>query len=308
MPLTALGFLAVFTAGCTLALRRPFVGLLLYFFVFYLHPPGKYWGQFIPDLRWTLIVALVTLVGALFNEKGLLEGLKAKPSKYLIAFFVFVNLQLPWVINGYWHSDYIVLLGKMIVLYFIIIALVNSLRRLVWVITTNLILAAYIGLEALQTHTRGRLDSAGLPSIDDANLLAIHFTPVVIMGAFLFLSKYFKQRSYLLFLPLAFAGNLILMTSSRGAIAAIAFAGVVAILIATKDIRKSLIKWAAVGLFAVSFLSINMIIDRFESIRADDMGQIQEKSAASRIVILKSQLEMIGDNPLMGGGTEQHCY
>lgn len=302
MPITALGFLAVFAIGCLVALKRPFVGLLLYFFVFYMHPPGKYWGAYIPELRWTFIVAIITLISTFVHEQNKSEWISAKSSKYLLAFLAFVAIQTPFAISTAWHKEYLVLLIKIVLLYFLIVTIVTSRKRLIWVIVTNLIGAGYIGLNALQTHSRGRFENAGLPSIEDSNLLAIHMLPILMMGAFIFLSGYFKKYGYLLVIPLAFIGNLIIMTGSRGAIGALIVAGFSALLFATKDFRGRLYKWGFIALIAVSSLSINLIIDRFEAMLADNEGQIQEKSAASRMVIINGQLEMFKTKILFGGG------
>ena len=97
MPITAIGFLAVFSIGCLVALKRPFIGLLLYFFVFYMHPPGKYWGAFLPDIRWTLIVAVVTLVSTLMHVKNKGMWLRFKESKILLLFFAYTCIQIPLV-------------------------------------------------------------------------------------------------------------------------------------------------------------------------------------------------------------------
>jgi O-antigen ligase len=302
MPITALGFLAVFSLGCIVALKRPYIGLLLYFFVFYMHPPGKYWGAFLPEIRWTFIVAVVTLVSTLIHEKDKARWLQAKPTKFILLFLLFVAVQLPLAINSYWHQDYLILLVKIVLLYFLMVTIINTLERLVWVILTNIGGAAYIGLNALQTHSRGRFENAGLPSIEDSNLLSIHLIPIVMMGAFLFLSNRFNKKSYLLFIPIALVGNLIIMTGSRGALGGLAVAGLCAIFFATKDFRKRLIKWASLALVAISFLSIGLIVSRFEAMVADEDGLVQEKSAASRMVIINAQIEMFQQYFLIGGG------
>lgn len=302
MPITALGFLAVFFVGCMVAFKRPFVGLLLYFFVFYMHPPGKYWGAYLPELRWTFIVAIITLLSTLAHEKNKGRWIQASTSKYIIAFLTFVVVQLPFAISFNWHKEYLVLLVKIVLLYFLVVTIVNTNKRLIWVIVTNVIGAGYIGLNALQTHTRGRFENAGLPSIEDSNLLSIHLIPIVMMGAFLFLSGYFKKKGFLLFIPIAFVGNLIIMTGSRGALGGLAVAGLVALLVATKDYRKRLTLWAAAAMVAISFLSIDLIVERFEAMMVDEEGQVQEKSAASRMVIINAQIEMFKSYLIMGGG------
>jgi hypothetical protein len=63
MGLTALAFFGVFAITMILSLvRDPRFGLVGYLFVFYNHPPSRWWGGELPNLRWSLIAALVTLV------------------------------------------------------------------------------------------------------------------------------------------------------------------------------------------------------------------------------------------------------
>jgi hypothetical protein len=302
MPITALGFLGIFVVGCLLALKRPFIGLLLYFFVFYMHPPGKYWGAYLPEIRWTLIVAVLTLIGLFINEKQIGKWLSFPASKWLIAFGVLIVVQSPFVISFAWHKEYIILFMKMLILFFLMVTLINSKEKLYQVILVNVVCAGYIGYTALQNHSGGRFESAGLPSIDDSNLLAIHMIPIVVLGALLFLSDAYDKKKYLILLPLAFVGNLIIMTSSRGAIAGLLVAGCFILFFSVKEFKGRLIKWGIVALIALSFLSLDMIIDRFKAISPGEEGGTVEKSAGSRIVIIDAQFEMYKSYFVLGGG------
>jgi O-antigen ligase len=302
MPITALGFLGIFVVGCLLTLKRPFIGLLLYFFVFYMHPPGKYWGAYLPEIRWTFIVAVLTLASLFFNEKEIGKWLSFPASKWLIAFGVLIVVQSPFVISFAWHKEYVILFIKMLILFFLMVTLINSKQRLIQTILMNLICAGYIGYTARQNHGGGRFEKAGLPSIEDSNLLAIHMIPIAIIGTLLFLTDHYGKKKYLLLLPLAFVGNLIIMTSSRGAIAGLLVAGCFIIVFAVNEFKTKLIKWGALGLLALSFLSLGFIIERFESITPAENGGVVEKSANSRIVIIEAQFEMFKSHFLLGGG------
>jgi len=301
MPITALGFLAVFSIGCLVALKRPYVGLLLYFFVYYMHPPGKYWGSFLPEMRWTLIVALITLVSTFMHEKELGKWFASKQSKLLFLFFIFILVQYPFVISKTWHIEFVILFFKMFILYFLIVTLTNSIKKFSGLIITNLIGVAYIGFTALQTHSSGRFEAAGLPSINDSNLMGIHAIPILFLGGFFFLSQKKKQRFWLL-VPLLFTANLIIMTGSRGAMLATALAGIITLYFAPKMMKGQLYKWAAIVLVGFSFASADLIIQRFETTLAEDSNQIAEKSAESRIVIIDAQLEMFKEHFLLGRG------
>ena len=300
MPITALGFLAVFTIGCLVALKRPFVGLLLYFFVFYMHPPGKYWGSFLPEMRWTLIVAVITLISTFINDKNKFNWLEPKESKLLVMLFIYVALQLTWVDFPSLHQVYVVLLFKLLVLYYLIIRLVNNKTRLLAVIVTNCIGAAYIGMNALQTHVSGRFEAAGLPGINDANLLAIHLVGIIFISSVIVITN--LNRRYLIFIPLALVGNLFFMTGSRGGLVGLALAGLFFIWYSPKHKKTQILRWAFAAVILASFMLGPLIIDRIKQINSvSDTEQI-DKSAYSRLVIIEGQWNMFKDYPILGFG------
>jgi hypothetical protein len=70
MSLTGAGFVLVFIAALILAFTHsPKFGLFAYLWTFYLHPPARWWGDQIPNLRWSLIAAVATIV-ALAIRRG----------------------------------------------------------------------------------------------------------------------------------------------------------------------------------------------------------------------------------------------
>ena len=300
MPITALVFLAVFSVGCLVALKRPFVGLLLYFFVFYMHPPGKYWGAFLPEIRWTFIVAVVTLLSVIINEKNKKRWLQVGETKLLLIFFAYTCLQLFFVEFTEVQKTYVILLFKLILLFFLIVTLVNTQTRLYQLVIANCLGAAYIGFTALQTHSRGRFEAAGLPGIEDGNLLAIHLIPVIIMASVIILTD--LKKKFLIFLPLAFAANLLFMSGSRGGLAGLFVAGLFFIWFSPKEKKQLVRRWAVVAALLGSALTGPLIIDRVNKvIKADEVEKV-DKSAYSRVVIIKGQWEMFKDYPVMGYG------
>jgi O-antigen ligase len=300
MPITALGFLAVFGIGCLVTLKRPFIGLLLYFFVFYMHPPGKYWGAFLPEMRWTLIVALITIFSTLINVKNLSLWLKPKESKILLIFFVYVCLQMLWVDFPAFQEVYAVLLFKFVLLYFLLLTLVTTVKRMVAVLVTNAVGAGYIGFSAFQTHMGGRFEVAGLPSIGDGNLLSIHIVPIIILASVIILTSI--KRKFLILLPLAFATNLLFLTGSRGGLVGLVAAGLVLVWYTPREIKLKVYKWASIALILGIGFAGPVLIERIQKVtNADETSEI-DKSAYSRFVIIGSQWEMFKDYPLLGFG------
>jgi len=74
MSLTGIAFLIAFAAGCVLALgRHPIYGLVTYMGVFYLPPYLRWWGEALPNLRWSLLAAVVTLAAVQIHRTKLLS-------------------------------------------------------------------------------------------------------------------------------------------------------------------------------------------------------------------------------------------
>ena len=71
MSLTALFYVLVYFFGLFKALLgKPIFGLYAYFFAFYLHAPSRWWGKGLPDVRWSLLAAAVTLVAIFLRPRS----------------------------------------------------------------------------------------------------------------------------------------------------------------------------------------------------------------------------------------------
>jgi hypothetical protein len=68
MSVSALVFLLVYFTGLVLAFWMPMAGLCAYLWAFYNHPGTRWWGADLPDLRWSLIAAAVTLVAYVMHS------------------------------------------------------------------------------------------------------------------------------------------------------------------------------------------------------------------------------------------------
>ena len=65
MSLTGLAFLPLYVGALILAFRRPVYGLCAYVWTFYASPSTSWWGQDLPDLRWSITAAVITLIASL---------------------------------------------------------------------------------------------------------------------------------------------------------------------------------------------------------------------------------------------------
>ncbi len=301
MPITAIVFLILFVVGIFLALKKPINGLHLYFFIFYLHPPGKYWGSFLPEIRWSLIVALVTLISTLIWEKDKFDWVKFKESKLFIVFYLFLLLQLTWALSFDLQLYYVSMFGKFLMLYALMCIIIKTEKDIVAIIVTNLLGCAYMGWLALSMHSGGRFETVGSPALTGANLMGMHVASVLITAAIILLCKY-KKKQFLILIPLPLVLNLVLLTQSRGALLALCVSGLFLYIFATKDIRRPLKLYGGAGILSIAMLIGPDMLDRISQVSDADEAKNMDKSAYSRIVIIEAQLDMFSENRFLGHG------
>lgn len=299
MPITAVAFVFLFTIGLIRSFKSPFLGLLTYFFVYYMHPPGKYWGAALPEIRWTLLIALTTFIGVIFSNYDKKRWLGVKETKIQLLLFTYIAIQCLWVTYSTWQIDYLVLFFKLTLLYFLIVTIVDSEKKLIVIIVTNVLGAAYIGFEAIQTHIGGRFEKAGLPGIEDGNLLSIHLIAIITMTAVLILTNI--KKKFFLLVPLAFVANLLFMTGSRGGLVGLVAAGLFLVYFSPRDIKSKAITWSIVAALLATSLLGPLLIARMNQV-VDSKEDGIEKSAQTRIILIESQWEMFKDSPILGFG------
>ena len=69
MSKTALTWVIGLVTGTVLSFRDPIFGLLAYLWEYYNHPPMRWWGDELPDLRWSLLVASMLFASYSFHGK-----------------------------------------------------------------------------------------------------------------------------------------------------------------------------------------------------------------------------------------------
>jgi len=112
----------VFFGGLLLAFAvHPRYGLYTYLAVFYLHPPSRWWGDMLPDIRWSLVAAVVALIALVRLPKvvGRPSFLSLTPVWLLILFTLWVWLQLAWALDPVMQLDLAILLTKYVALFYL---------------------------------------------------------------------------------------------------------------------------------------------------------------------------------------------
>jgi O-antigen ligase len=303
MSVTAIIYLFIYFFGLFKAITdKPVYGLYVYFVAFYMHAPSRWWGKSLPDIRWSFIAGIITLIAIyLKNNNADIKYLDYKQNKYFLIFFVYVTIQLMWAINYDLQLEYVVLLIKFLILIFIIQNSIKTTEDLERVIIVNILGCAYIGYLGLTQHTGGRLEGIGTPGLESANQLGQHLAAVFMFSAY-FLLKNMKPKMLFLWPFVGLNLMAIFMTESRGVLISLAVTGLFALFVIPPRIKSKFFIYYLLGIVAASSLLGPQIIERFSTMQVVETSDTTDKSAASRMVIIKAQFEMFKERALFGHG------
>lgn len=302
--LTGLAFVLAFFGALGIAVvRHPIYGLYAYVAVFYLHPPSRWWDSFLPDLRWSLLAGVVTLLCVLRlpSQPDRPPWYSNTAAKVLIAYTIWLWIQNLWALDPAEQMSASILFTKYVLLFYLFYRLVDNptdLRRLLWVHFAGCV---YLGWLAFGADSGGRLEGVGGPGIDEANALAMQLDTGVVVGAMLLLTgNKYERIASLLGMP--FLLNGVVLTGSRGAFLAILVAGMVLAVMKPQHYRKAFYTLAALGLVLFGILASTVFWERMGTITAavDDPAEM-DTSAESRFVIAAAQWRMTLRYPFGSG-------
>jgi len=308
VSISAIGFLGVYALCLGLAFyKHPIFGLYAYLWAFYNHPPSRWWGVELPDLRWSLLAAVITLFAVLLrqgcpNRRAWYANWAAV---FLIGFTGWMWVQSLWAIDPV-HSDGIVLFAKYILLFFLIYATVsdeNLLELFGWGHVAGCFIFSWI---AFRDPIVGRLETVGGPGVDDSNVLAAHLMTGLAFAGFMFLATSGKRR-WIALAAIPFVMNAIILTQSRGAFIGVLAAGLAAWYLAPPGNRRILYAVAPLALLLFLRLANDQFWQCMDTIKVTGMEEIQEASAKSRIEVVKANWQMFEDHP-MGVGYRGNLF
>lgn len=305
MSISGAVFLVVFFAGIALTLlRKPVYGLYTYVAVFYLHPPSRWWGETLPDLRWSLLAALVTLVASwrLPLVPGRLLWLKTTPAIALLLFVIWFWIQNIWALAPIDHLEASWLFTKYVLLYYLIYRLIISPEDVAKFLMVHVAGCAYLGWLAFNTNVSGRLEGVGGPGIDEANAFAMQMSTGVLAGA-MFAVVLAGWRRWMAVAALPFILNGVILSGSRGGFLALVCGGLMLWWLKPAAHRKVFYAFAALGVLLFGMLASSMFWDRMQTMEVvvDSGEQEMDTSAESRIALAYAQMQMVKDYPLGAG-------
>lgn len=313
MSKTALAWTIGLLTGTVLNFRDPIFGLLTYLWEYYNHPPLRWWGNQVPDWRWSLLMGTMLLVSYTLHGKTLFrrEIFRHRQTQWLVGFFIITALVTTFLaIDPVRSRGYVLDLGKLTVLFCLIIGVVDSYRKYQWVTAALILGALSWGVDAYldPNFSDGRLIQVGGPDSYDDNAAAAHVIPVLP-----FLALYFwygnKWQRVLAIVSAPFIINMIILCNSRGASAGIAVALLAGVLLMQWRLRLRLALVALVSVPVLLTLVDQNFIERqwtlVDYLREGPAGEAAQYDGATteRLISWGGALELIADQPLgVGGG------
>ena len=305
MSKMALFWATLYGGGLLGSLLHPFYPLFSYILFYYLPPHLNWWGQALPDGRYSLIASLFLLASIVMVQSSIEpvkdEGNPATP--WLLAFAANCVLVTAWALQPARSWIYTTLALKLVLLFCLMPAAIRSPAYFDAFAVTHIAGASYWGYKAWDNPKRkaGRLMEVGGPDTQNDNQAAGHLLTVIPFVALYVLTEKRKIRRGLIAVAGAFVLNVFILCNSRGATLGLIAAMLSAIYFAGKGRRKRLLGVAVLGALATLYLADPEYIARQQT-----TTNPQDGAAQSRKAMWAAGLRMIHDHPLGGGGRTFH--
>lgn len=302
MPLTALAFWALYTAGLVGALFAPIVGIMVYIITYHVHPETQWWGDTTPPgLRTSLTIAIATGIGIMLRPRTATHGFKyfRSPMVIGVSILALASLSLLWGVEPSERGlDLLEKLAKVLIFTLMLIHTVRTPRDYQLVLISWCLGVAYIGWQAwhgIGVNVSGRLNlGLGGPDFAESSGLAVHLIATLpIVGALVFMARDHFTRGTLLFIG-ALAVNTLILTRTRNAVFGLAAISVVGILALPREYRVRGFLGISVGMLLALSLTDDGWWNRMRSIT--DFRN--DESAVRRLDYWSASVQMAFDHPL----------
>ncbi|HUW30462.1 MAG TPA: O-antigen ligase family protein [Planctomycetota bacterium] len=317
MAIKTMLFMVGFIAACGGALYAPLIGVVAYVLHYHISPEKQWWSAPIAGLgvRYSLVLAIFTIVGTLINHRKLRYGPKllSRHEWLMVAFLVVIWLSMllgepPERVSPTSVDIPAIKFAKVMVFALILTHVVTSVRSMnvvFYAVVIGVLYLAYKGYSAgAAGFSGGRLNiGVGGSDFGEANDYAVHLLaclPIIAVQTYL---SGWKGRSLCLITGVL-AVNSIVLARSRTAVVGLAGALLVALLLAPKKYRMVVL--AGIIVFAIGAYSLTDpgFWGRASTITAEEAER--DASAQSRLEIWEGGLKMFLDQPLgVGAGNFQ---
>jgi O-antigen ligase len=280
--------------------KHPRFGMLAYLMAFYVHPPSRWWNYALPEIRWSLLASIVTVIAIFLHlpkNPDQRPWLSTRAARLLLLLTAWMWIQNLWGLDAEETFFISVLYGKFLILFYFIYRLADSGENIRWLMLAHLAGCLYLGVVALGTDVSGRLDGVGGPGIDDSNTLSLHLVTGALCGAMLILVER-GWRLYFSVVAMAFTLNTIVLCGSRGAFLALVCGFLVLAFLKPAEFKRRFYFLAALGVVMFLFVASATFWNRISALTEAATGATElDRSAEGRLEIIRAQWKMAARYP-----------
>lgn len=300
MSISAIIFLIIYLSGIIATFYNPVFGVMTYIYEWHNAPAQNWWGKDLPDLRYSFIIAIVTLLSTILNRNKL-KGLTFSnfgPGLWLVILTIWMYMvSYGWAIVPEDSLRRAEEFFKITIFYFLLIYVIRERKHYHWFIWTILVNVANFG-RISYIYGKNRYLKIRAPNATEENAISGYVASTFPFYGTKFLkSKKWGKMFILLVMP--FLVNLLILANSRGAfLAVIVIALVGLILFPLKDKVKIIL--VIIGCLLLILILAN---EDFWKRQSTTIEYERDTSAMSRFYLWNAGLRMMHDYPF-GVGAE----
>jgi len=304
MPNFAILFLGIYSWGVLGALfLGPTWAFYLYQLVYFFNPDSRWWGNYIPGLRYSFIVSFILLLSFYTRLKDYTHNrlLSVPQSKYFILILIVYALTYFVAVNPIPHEKALIALLKMFLVLYVAYKVIDTASKLDFALWSFIVGATYIGLEANRVgrNGNGRVEGIGTVDSPEANGTAAAISPTLVLLIFYLWQGANKKVKLLAVICGAIVANGVVLINSRGSFVGLVCGAGYFLLnmifggVQQDNQRATALLVILISLGGALYVTDDLFWDRMFTISSDD----DRKSGSHRTGMWLSSIDLVKDYP-----------
>lgn len=304
--LTAALFIAITLTCYILSLSKgPIWGLISYAYIYFINPRLNWWGEYLPDVGWSLLSSGI-LLASIIIHRDKLSTHKYSLIYFIFIFYLFIELIASTIaVSPIVAKTYTYQMMTYCIIIFMIIKILAKYEQLRLFVLIIIVMGAILGMQSLSEgkFLEGRLNNIGPADARGSNEFGL-LLGSILPFTFPFIVRGKRYEKAICYLSLPFIINGFTLTVSRGAlVSTIGSVCYVFFCIANNKIKKYLLYAVLCVIpFYLFFIDADYV-DRVSSLWKSDLTTDRALNDVStgRTDIWKYSFPMLKDYPFGAG-------
>ena len=304
MPITSLVFALIYPAGLIAGLTSASAwSFLIYQFVYFTNPQGRWWGNWLPALPYSMITVLVMFIYVLVIQRTESNvRLRALPqTKWIVGLLLLHVAIYPLAVAPDLHHIAFIEFLKLCVVIALAYKILDTPARLRQSLWAYLVGATYIGWEAYSVgrNSNGRVEGIGPVDSPDANGTAAAIVSAVPMILCLLTTGTWRERLVAAACGIWIVNGLVLINSRGSFVAATISSALVLIYIFGSRMQQASQRLSAVLVVMISLGGVFWLADDAFWDRMNTLNEVEDesKSGSSRVRFWMATFDLVDDHP-----------